>query len=253
MVGAVGDDEFGSRLKDGLRQNRIDVEGVVVKKGVSSGVAVIIVEEDTAENRILYTAGANEALTVQDFPEDFFSSFSPLPSILVLQLETPLQTVLHLLTLASTHGIETILNPAPARHIPLHFYSKIDHLILNESEAAYLTGEEVNFLDDDTGIQTIITRFLERGVKRSVVITMGARGCYFKSPDGQEGWIRPEVRAQDVVDTTGAGDAFVGAFAVSCAEGNGLGHSLNFATRAASIKVRKRGAQAGIPWRGEVQ
>ncbi|CAZ79936.1 unnamed protein product [Tuber melanosporum] len=253
MVGAVGDDEFGGRLKDALRQNRIDVEGVVVKGGVSSGVAVIIVDEDTAENRILYTAGANEALTAQDFPENFFSSFTPLPSFLVLQLETPLQTVLHLLTLASNAGVETVLNPAPARHIPLQFYSKIDHLILNESEAAYLTGEEVTFLDDDDGVKLTIDRFLERGVKRSVVITMGARGCYFKSPDRQEGWIRPEVRAQDVVDTTGAGDAFVGAFAVARVEGNDVGQSLNFATRAASIKVQNMGAQAGIPWRGEVQ
>lgn len=82
---------------------------------------------------------------------------------------------------------------------------------------------------------------------------MGARGCYFKSSGGQESWIRPEVRAQDVVDTTGAGDTFVGAFAVACAEGNGIGHSLNFATKAASISIRKTGAQAGIPWRGEVQ
>jgi len=82
---------------------------------------------------------------------------------------------------------------------------------------------------------------------------MGARGCYFKDSDHQEGWVRPEVRAQDVVDTTGAGDTFIGAFAVACAEGNDIGHCLNFATRAASISVQRMGAQAGIPWRGEVQ
>jgi len=82
---------------------------------------------------------------------------------------------------------------------------------------------------------------------------MGARGCYFKNSDNQEGWIRPDVRVQDVVDTTGAGDTFVGAFAVACAEGNGIGACLNFATRAASINVQRMGAQAGIPWRGEVQ
>jgi len=86
-------------------------------------------------------------------------------------------------------------------------------------------------LDDDAGIQSTINHFLERRVKWSVVITMGARGCYCKNSDHQEGWIRPDVWAQDVVDATGAGDTFVCAFSVACADGNGIGVYMNFATR----------------------
>jgi len=119
--------------------------------------------------------------------------------------------------------METIFIPAPARYIPLQFYYKIDHLILNESDALCFTREEVTYRDYNAWIQPTINHFLERGVKRSVVVTMGVPGCHFKNSDYQECWIRPDVRAQDVVDTTGAGDTFVGAFTVACAEENVIG------------------------------
>lgn len=166
-----------------------------------------------------------------------------------MQLETPLQTVLYLLSLADDASIPTVFNPAPAIHIPVNYYPKVTHLIVNETEAALLTGEEVEGLD----IEVAASVLLGRGVKGSIIITLGAKGGYFKTSDGEGGWLNPEVLdAKDVVDTTGAGDTFVGAFAVAIVEGKSARAAAEWAGKAAGLKVRKRGAQEGIPWRGEL-
>lgn len=167
----------------------------------------------------------------------------------MLQLEIPLQTVLRVLELADRAGVVTVFNPAPAVPIPVGYYAKVTHLIVNETEAALLTGVEVAELDVEaaTGV------FLERGVKGSVVITLGAKGGYWRASTGEGGWVEPEVReAREVVDTTGAGDTFVGAFAVAVVDGRSVEDAVVWAGKAAGRKVRKRGAQAGIPWRGEL-
>ncbi|KAH8153502.1 uncharacterized protein LAJ45_02315 [Morchella importuna] len=249
MVGCVGGDEFGRDLKQALVDSGVDVEGVVVDKVEKSGTAIIIVDEDTAENRILINLGANAKVTKVLFPDSYFTSMNPPISALLMQLEIPLQTVLHLLNLADAAGITSIFNPAPAVPIPVNFYPKMDHLIVNETEAALLTGEEVEELDVEAAAKTL----LERGVKGSVVITLGAKGGYFSTVDGKGGWMKPEVmEPKDVVDTTGAGDTFVGAFAVAIVEGKSVEEAVKWAGVAAGRKVRKRGAMAGIPWRNEL-
>lgn len=207
------------------------------------------VDEDTAENRILVNPGANGKVTRDSFPQTYFTSSSTPTSLLLMQLETPLQTVLHLLSLADDASIPTVFNPAPAIPIPINYYPMMTHLIVNETEAAILTGEEVEGLD----VEAAASVLLSRGVKGSVVITLGAKGGYFKTSDGEGGWLKPEViNAKDVVDTTGAGDTFVGAFAVAIVEGKGARAAVEWAGKAAGRKVRKRGAQEGIPWRGEL-
>lgn len=207
------------------------------------------VDEDTAENRILVNPGANGKVTRDSFPQAYFTSSSTPTSLLLMQLETPLQTVLHLLSLADDAGIPTVFNPAPAVPIPITYYPKMTHLILNETEAAILTGKEVEGLD----VEAAASVFLGRGVKGSVVITLGAKGGYFKTNDREGGWLKPEVlEAKDVIDTTGAGDTFVGAFAVAIVEGKGARAAAEWAGKAAGRKIKTRGAQGGIPWRGEL-
>ena len=252
MIGAVGADEFGRQLVEGLGKDGIDIQGVSVRDDISTGVAAIIVEEETHENRILYTAGANGTLTPEHFPKGYFTKFSPVPSVVVLQLETPLQTVLHLLTLASESSVPTIFNPAPAAYIPVDFYPKITHLILNESETAFLIGEEVAVLDSAAGISAAANKLMEYGVRKSVVITLGARGAHFKTRAGDEGLVQPTSSADKVVDTTGAGDTFVGAFAVAFVEGKPVRECVEWASRASGVAVTRRGAQGGIPWRSEL-
>lgn len=209
----------------------------------------IQVDEDTGENRILVSPGANGKVTRDSFSQNYFTSSSTTTSLLLMQLETPLQTVLHLLSLAENANIPTVFNPAPAVPIPASYYPKVTHLIVNETEAALLTGEEVEGLN----VEAAASVFLARGVKGSVVITLGAKGGYFRTSGGEGGWLKPEVlEAKDVVDTTGAGDTFVGAFAVAIVEGKSARAAAEWAGKAAGLKVRKRGAQEGIPWRREL-
>lgn len=207
-------------------------------------------DEDTAENRILVNPGANGTVTRGLFPQTYFTASSSNPtSLLLMQLEIPLPTVLHLLSLAGDADITTVFNPAPAIPIPLNYYPKISHLIVNETEAAMLTGEEVGDLD----VEAAATTLLDRGVRDSVIITLGAKGGYFKTVSRDQGWVKSAVlEAKDVVDTTGAGDTFVGAFAVAIVEGKSAKDAVEWANVAAGRKVRKRGAMAGIPWRGEL-
>jgi ribokinase len=141
-----------------------------------------------------------------------------------------------------------VFNPAPAVPLPVSYYPKMAHLIVNETEAALLTGEDVEVLD----VEAAATVLLGRGVKESVIITLGAKGGYFKTRGGEAGWFKPVVEAKDVVDTTGAGDTFVGAFAVAIVEGKGIRAAVEWSGKAAGQKVRKMGAMAGIPWRGEL-
>ncbi|KAL7275513.1 hypothetical protein RUND412_001537 [Rhizina undulata] len=255
MIGAVGNDEFGPRLKGVLEGDGVDVTQVEVKNGVTTGVAVIIVEEDNAENRILVNPGANGTLKPSDFSVDYFANEAP--AILILQLETPLQTILHLINFAEKASVPVLFNPAPAVPVPVHYYAKITYLILNETEAAILTGEEVSALDSEAGVKAAAETFVSRGAE-NVIITLGGRGAFWKTKSGEEGWVKPKVGAEGVVDTTGAGDTFVGGFAVKVVETTQQGLKVNikeaveWASRASGIAVGKRGAMAGIPWRSEL-
>lgn len=194
----------------------------------------------------MISPGANGTVTGEMFSETYFAE--EVPTLLVMQLEIPLQTTLRLLSLAGEGGVPVVFNPAPAVPIPVGFYEKMTHLIVNETEAALLTGEEVEMLDVEVAAGVL----LDRGVQESVIITLGAKGGYYRTVSGGE-WFKAEVTdAKDVVDTTGAGDTFVGGFAVAIVEGKSVKDAVEWAGKAAGRKVRKRGAMAGIPWRGEL-
>lgn len=143
MVGAVGKDEFGPMLLKSMEESCIDTDSINVVEGTPTGVAVIIVEEGSGENRIMLNPGANYSLR----PEDFLHSKdlgSPLPDLIVLQLEIPLNTVLQILKTSKEAGIDVLLNPAPAVKLPEEVYSAVTHLIVNESEAAILSGRPID-------------------------------------------------------------------------------------------------------------
>ena len=252
MIGAVGDDMFGRELIDGLASDGVGVEGIRVKGGEKSGVAVIIVEEGSGENRILMSPNANYALR----PSDFQSLPDPLPALIVLQLEIPLETVLRVLKLASEKEVEVLLNPAPAQKLPPEAYAAIHHLIVNETEASIIT---------DTTAQEKswalwgehMERLIDLGV-RHVLITLGAEGViYIDSKLQRVLQVLGEKVA--VVDSTGAGDTFVGAYAGMLATSGKkhrdfphMMHLVAFANRAAAKTVQREGVQSAIPWRDEV-
>ncbi|KAF3911232.1 Fructokinase-1 [Dactylellina cionopaga] len=276
MVGCVGDDDFGSSLKNGLKSDGIDINGIEVKEGVATGVAVILVES-SGENRILITAGANGLC------KPSVSYLSPAPALLVLQLEIPLDTVLEMLDLASEASIPILLNPAPARQIPHEAYGRISHLILNETEAAILGNVEAMRTESETetleDCQRLSHNFVGKGVTSSIVITLGGKGAFWHDVRSGENSIVPGEKVE-VVDTTAAGDTFVGglshpviefiklhtqsriksdaeletiiAFAVKIVNGNTVADSVAYAIRASAKTVTKQGAQSAIPWRDEV-
>lgn len=252
MIGAVGDDMFGRDLINELVSNGVGVDGVRVKGGEKSGVAVIIVEEESGENRILMSPNANYALK----PSDFESLPDPLPDLIILQLEIPLSTVLHILALAREKDVEVLLNPAPAAQLPREAYLAVQHLVVNETEASIITGTTTQ-----THSWALWGEHMERliglGV-RHILVTLGAEGVIYLDTELQR-VLRVLGEEVAVVDSTGAGDTFVGAYAGALAvSGKGcrdfphVMHVVAFANRAAAKTVQRGGVQSAIPWRDEV-
>ncbi|KAL8947041.1 MAG: hypothetical protein Q9222_006632 [Ikaeria aurantiellina] len=249
MVGIVGDDLYGEKMKSTLQSSGVDVQNVMTDPtGTSTGTAVIIVEEQTGENRILITAGANSCLTAGKL---FPCLHGAPPSLFVLQLEIPLDTVLTIISYAKENRVPVLLNPAPAMKLPEKIYEGLTHLILNESEAAFLAPQYQDVMEQ-------LEHFCELGVQH-VTITLGAKGACWRSgwdieAPGMEGTFgcNPAPRVAHVVDTTGAGDTFVGAYAVAIAKQYSVSDAVSWANEAAAKTVQKKGAQDSIPWMDEV-
>lgn len=258
MSGAVGADEFGPVLVNGMKNDGIDTSSIRIIEGQTTGVAVIIVEESTGENRILLNPGANHSLQPEDFSTEE-NLGTPKPDLIILQLEIPLETVLRILETAKKAGVDVLLNPAPAVPLPERVFDGLAHLIVNESEAAILTGRRVAEVEATDFDWNVITQeFLQKGVK-NVVITLGAKGAFFASQGDTKGQFVPAEKVKKVVDTTAAGDTFVGAYAVGVVRKSGSGGSgrvteedVKLACKAAGRTVEKQGAQSAIPWADEV-
>ncbi|KAB8360887.1 hypothetical protein FH972_024620 [Carpinus fangiana] len=241
MIGAVGKDQFGQDFLRHLDNEGIDRSAVAVKEGKNTGTATIIVET-SGQNRILFSEGANGLVKPADM------KLSSEDSIVVFQHEIPQHSVKQGLIMAIDAGKETILNPAPAFHLPDGAYKGLAHLILNESEAAYLAG--VAEQDLMSSLETVADFFLSRGVK-NVIITLGSQGVYYQNASAK-GTIA--ARKVKVVDTTAAGDTFVGGYAVYIAEhgSDDIKPAIEFANRAASMAVQKEGAQSAVPYLKDV-
>ncbi|KAA8618274.1 RbsK Sugar kinase ribokinase family [Pyrenophora tritici-repentis] len=250
MVGAIGDDEFHEGFLKALREDALKTDGVQILKGKKTGVAVIVVETGTGENRIMFCPGANGDVEVRDLVDAD-------ASVALFQLELPLEVVLYNMKVARRKGVQTVINPAPAIPLPMEAYEGLDHLIVNETEAATLSG-----MEKPTSWDEVAAVFIARGVK-NVIITLGGEGVYYKTskqqPSSQNGHIVP-ARKVKVVDTTAAGDTFAGAYTVAVARWKIMSQGADFdldaaiahANRAASMTVQKAGAQSSIPWANEV-
>lgn len=247
MVGAVGNDAHGSMLLRDLKSTGVYISGVVVKEDVETGVAVILVEEESGENRILLSAGANYSLQ----PEQFTTLPSLLPDLIILQLEIPVSTTLEILRSARRQNVEVLLNPAPAVELPDEAYEGLAHLVLNETEAVILSGCDAADIEDEMKLPDVANVFHERGVK-NVIITLGGRGVFFSSGlKGVSGLVK--ANKVEVVDTTAAGDTFAGAYALEVVKGGfDIKGAVQVANRAAAKTIGKRGAQSSIPWADEL-
>jgi ribokinase len=243
MVGRVGKDSFADILLENLNSSKVDAGYIKRDVDSATGVALIVVD-DTGENIIVVASGANMTVTEADVEaaEQIIKS----SDVLLLQLEVPVNAVTRATQIACQFGVTVILNPAPAQRLSPDLLNLVDIIVPNEIEAELLTGIQLNSQVD---LENASNRLLESGVK-SVVITLGGRGSFFADSQHQS----ENVKAFEIkpVDTTAAGDAFLGGLAVNIGEGRSLSESVRWANAAGALAAMRFGAQTSLPSRDEV-
>lgn len=239
MVGRVGRDAFAKSLLDNLSAAGVDHVFVTQDPDAATGVALIAVD-DSGQNSIVVASGANMRLSPADV--DAASAAIAAAAVLLLQLESPLESVTQAAKVARAHGVKVILNPAPARPLPASLLSLVDVLIPNESETALLTDLPVG---EQAEVERAAEALRKMGVG-TVVLTLGDRGALLAQSGGTELFPAFEV---EPVDTTAAGDAFVGGFAFALAAGRPLAEAVRWGNAAGALATTKLGAQPSLPTR----
>lgn len=242
FIACVSDDAFGTQSVKNYLKDNINTSFIKIQKGTHSGIALINVAAD-GENSIAVAPGANSYLLPEDIRNcgQIFDG----ATMVLAQLEIPMETVEAAADIAHEKGIPFILNPAPGTEIPARLLKKITFITPNETEAVLLTSRK-HFADDE--IPFMADELYQMGVK-SVIITLGSRGVYIKS-DGIEGSM-PGFAVQ-AVDTTAAGDVFNGALASALGGGKSITEAVEFAQKAAAISVTRMGAQPSAPYYHEI-
>lgn len=236
MVACVGDDAFGATLRSALVGDGIIDSHITTLPGVASGIASILVD-DNGQNSIVIAGGANDLLSPAHI--DAAKELIEQADIVVLQLETPMATVVHAIKLARSLGKTVVLNPAPAASLPDGMLELVDYLIPNEIEAAMLAGVSPEGADAKALAAT-----LQKLGSDNVIITLGSKGVHAALYGGDYTFPAETVQA---VDTTAAGDTFIGGFVAGLASGMDEAEAIQQGQRAAAWSVTKHGAQTSIP------
>ena len=238
MVGGVGDDAYGRPLLEALSQDGVGIAGMEPSAG-ASGLAHIFLAED-GHNSIVIVQGANGRVDRAHI--DRHASLIRSAGIVLCQLELPLESTCHAIAMAAEAGVPVMLDPAPAAPLPESLFEKIAWFTPNETEAALYVGDGIS-------VEDAAEKLFAKGIK-GVALKRGAEGAYVAVAGGRAEWVRAfPVQA---VDTVAAGDCFNGAFAVALMEGRNPWEAARFASAAAAICVTRRGAQASMPRRDEV-
>lgn len=243
MIGRVGGDAFGAALRGNLQTQGVDVNAVSTDASTSSGTALIIVEE-SGENRIVIIAGANGAVDRAQI--DALRPMLAEAQLLILQCEIPLDTVEYVLRYAAESGVPTLFNAAPAYPAAAALLPLATYLIVNESEAAALSGVTVS---DPDSAQTAAQQLRQQG-SQTVVITLGKQGVVLVDAAQK---LHLPAWPVEVVDTTAAGDAFIGGFAAALVQSLPLREALRWGSAAGALAVTRFGAQPSLPTMDEVQ
>jgi len=244
MVTKIGNDPYGGLMLEFYKTEGINSELVLKDNENSTGIALILVDENTGENTILVVPGACHNITSADVDsaEDTIKN----SAMLMVQMEVNIDATFKAMQLAYKNNIPIIMNPAPAQKLDDSIYKMVDFLTPNETEAEILTGIKT---DSMTNIKLAADWLFKKGVK-NVIITMGSDGIYIKNNELED--IVPAFKVQ-AVDTTGAGDAFNGCLAVALMEGLNIIDAAKFANAGAALSVTKIGTAPAMPFREEIE
>ena len=242
FLARLGQDAFGDQMLNGLKQDGIETRFIIRDDTEPTGTALITVNDD-GENTIVVAPGANARLSPGD--ADSLEQEWDTIGLILMQMETPVETIRHLAARGQAGGKTVILNPAPAQRLDAEILKNLSLITPNESEAELLTG--IRIKDKESAFRA--AEKLIRLGPSTVIITLGKEGALYLSR-GNRGVI-PTLHVK-AVDTTAAGDTFNGALAVMLAEGKPIAEAIEFANRAAALSVQKAGAQQSIPYRKDV-
>ena len=237
FIGCIGDDIFGEALKNNMEVNGIDTTPIRTVAGCNSGIALIQVD-DKGQNNIVVVPGSNYKLTREDIDNNY--EVLQKSDIVILQLEVPLEIVEYTFEQAKRAGCITILNPAPACELPKKLLEYVDILIPNEHELQRITNEDCSTLQ---GIEKAARRLQQSGVKK-LLVTMGEKGVLYL--DQNESEIYPANKV-DVVDTTAAGDSFLGGFTSSYERHRDIAAAIKYGQLTAAYTIQRHGAQQSLP------
>lgn len=269
IIGKVGNDSFGKELLGALEEQNVDVKNVEVLEDVRSGVAVILVEKSTGENRILITAGANgQTIYSNDELVELFPQ-SEEREVVVFQNEIP-GTVDTIKWLKDNRkeNTEVVYNPSPYNNLSAEVIDKVDILVVNEGEALEIAKDilpeedyesfkeqiQSNEIDGFLKLALQLKAKIDKSSSNVVVITLGSKGAIFTAPlsSGNTSKFVQAVKVKDVVDTTGAGDTFMGALLTQVSLGQDIQTSVEFAGKASALAIQRNGASDSIPTFEEV-
>ncbi len=237
FISKLGDDDYGKLAINKLKKDNIDISKIIISNKHKTGVAGIHVDRNTGKNAITVVRGAPSSLTTKEIDTSLFKH----SKIFLTQLEIPIEVTLHCLKAAKEFGLINILNPAPACKLSSDFFKLIDYFTPNETEAEFYTGTKIN---DENDAKISAKKLIDMGIKK-VIITLGEKGLFYS--DGKEE-IYMKASPDKAIDTTGAGDAFNGAFSFALFKGKKIKDCLEMANKVAGLSTTKLGAGDGMPF-----